>query len=145
MLHPLYRRRVITLTVLALFVASCANLSLKTKAVVSLQASMAATGAAQDYEISAYNAKTFASLNDQAHLAISKAFVTIFDIQAKTAIAVDAWRAGDPPPQALADYIRGINDALTVAKQVAPDAAGVVEQIQIALDAANKILTAMRS
>lgn len=144
-MHARVRARVISLTVLMLFVTACANMSLKTKAVASLQATMAATGSAQDYEVAAYHAKTFASLDDKAHLAISQAFVKIFDVQGKAAVAVDAWRAGEPPPQDLATYIRDISDALSVAKQVAPSATGVIEKIQAALDAANSILTAMRS
>lgn len=136
-----YRPYVLALALIA--AAACAHPSLKTTTVVTLQTTLAATGSAQDFEVAAYNAK-LPGLTDQAHLAISQAFVKIFDVQGKAAVAVDNWRAGDPVPADLTTYVQDITDALATAKQAAPGLTSIVDKIQFALDEAVKVLTIIK-
>ena len=138
-------RSYLTICLVALLCAGgCAHPGLKDQAIGKLQATVALTGTAQDYEIAAYHAKTFPALTDQAHVSIQQAFVKIFDVQGKAAVAVDAWRAGDPAPTDLQTYVTDIRDALAVAKQLVPQAAPLLDKIQAALDSAAQLYATLK-
>ncbi len=140
-------RRTLALTAYILLIGAvgCAHLEPKTQAINGLQATMLATGSAQDFEVAAYTNKTLPGYTDEQHLAMSQAFVKIFDVQAKAATALDAWRAGDPAPSDVVTYAAAIREALAVAQQVAPVMASpVAAKIQTALDAVQRVLTAMQ-
>ena len=140
---------------LLLLLAGCASLPLKQQAVVSLQASETALEAAHDLErgfcfvtpateAGGHCTNPLAAtlhLTDATHQRLADLFSRAFALEIKAAIALKAWRAGEPAPTDVAGYQKDISDILAVVKTLAPGAAPIVAKAQAAVDEAAKVAT----
>jgi hypothetical protein len=148
-------------TLPALFIAlalvsavSCASLSLKQNAVISLQASETALESAHDAErllCSPTADQTQAithcdgagaqalGLTDAKHQQPARLFSTAFGAEAIAANALTVWRAGDHAPSNVADYQKDLDDILALVQQTFPATHVTVTKAQAAVDEAAKI------
>jgi hypothetical protein len=96
------RRRVaLTLSLVIPVTTACASLPQKQRAVMTISSVEKALGSVQDFERSAYAAKTIPGLTPAVHGTVSKALSDAFGAQIVAAKAVKAWRAGEPAPTSL--------------------------------------------
>ena len=141
---------------LALTLSGCASLPAKEKAVESLQATEVALGAAQDAERALCNptaaasaptapivdctggASTAIGLTNARHQQIATALVKAFDAQAKAAVALRAWKAGDPVPTTVTDISTDAAAALAVVRQLLttnPQVTDIIAKLQAVMNA----------
>lgn len=142
---------------LGLGMAACASSGgprAKTNAVVSLQAAETLLEASHDAErllcngtanqlapIQHCNAQGIAlGLTDERHHQLAVFYAHAFDVQGKAALALKAWRAGDPAPATVAQYAKDAADIVDVANQIAPGNP-FVTKAQAALAQINQVLT----
>lgn len=111
------RHRVAVIVAAVIVLSACASVPLKQKATLGLQAAHTAVGTAQDTERALYAAKT-AGLTPEKHGQIAKLFEVYFGAEEKVAVALLAWRAGDPTPADLPTAMRALRDALNLAGQL---------------------------
>lgn len=130
------RRTHVYAVLVLLLVSACASMPVKQKAVLSLQSVQVALGAAQDLERAAYQQQTIPGLTADRHKVISQAFVVAFDTQIKTAMVLQAWKAGDPVPTSLSQLHAAATDVLTLVSQLVTNASqkDLVARAQEALD-----------
>lgn len=126
-------------------VAACASLPVKEQAVKTTQTAEIALGAAQDFERATFASGTAPWLTVERHQAISRAFSTAFGTQVKLAIALDAWRAGDPKPADIDQLTKDVNDTLKVIQAAIADnpkakgASDLLAKVQTIVDEVAKL------
>jgi flagellar hook-basal body complex protein FliE len=78
-----------------------------------------------------------AGVTDAAHQNADKALAAALDAQSKAAAAIQAWKAGDPPPPALHDLVVNVEAAQVAIQQLTgnPSAMKVADLLQQASDA----------
>lgn len=136
----------------------CGSIGLKQQAVITLNGSEAALEAAHDAErlVCSPTANQAAAithcdgplavqlgLTDAKHQALARAFSVAFEAQAKAAIVLQAWRAGDPAPASVSEYHQDVSDVLALVAQVFPTTHTVTTDAQQAVDKAAAILTTL--
>ena len=134
---------------------SCASLNLKQQAATDLQAVQTALGVAPDFERANYPAigldtpasdrlKSFCPtslvelpMTATKHQVISCFFALAFDAQVKAAVALLAWKPGDPSPLNIAVLQADVDLIFSVAQDVTPGLAQqqLVQQIHAAIEA----------
>lgn len=117
MLQTRHRRAAVSLALSLTLVASCASLQPKERAALTLNAVQTTASQVQDLEISLFNAQT-QGLTAERHVAFHRGLVRLFDAVERTAIALRAWRAGDPAPASLAEALVAAQETLAVLAQV---------------------------
>lgn len=137
-----------------LLLAACASLPVKQKAVVGLQASEMALESAHDIERSlcfvtpatesgGHCTNPLAAefkLTDALHQHMAGLFSHAFTIQIKAAMALQAWRAGEPAPDGVAQYRQDVQDILGLAQSLTgAGAQSFITKAQQAVDEAAKI------
>lgn len=127
-----------------LALSACASLSLKQRAVVSLQATHAALSAAQDFERQAYATHSVPGLTPLKHQELAMFFSHAFESEIKATVVLKAWKAGDPVPSSLAELQADSASALVVLKQLLPGSAGLVDKIQAIADEAFKVAALLK-
>lgn len=137
------------LVALIVMVSACASLPVKEKAVKSTQTVEIALGAAQDFERATFAAGTLPWLTVERHQAISRSFSNAFATQIKLAVALKAWRSGDPKPKDVDQLAVDVGEALTVIQQAtaggkltgpASDLVGKINKVMTEVAAVAKIL-----
>jgi hypothetical protein len=123
--------------------AACAHLGAKQKAVNGLRSTHLALSAAQDFERSAYNAKSIPGLTAQRHADISRAFSKAFANELVAGQALKAWRAGEPAPQSLVQLQKDVDDALVVAKAAVPSGGPLLDKVQAVFDEIARVAAAL--
>ncbi len=99
--------------VAVLSLGACASVGLKQQAVTGLQLAEASSGVAQDAERRLYATGSVKALTPAVHAAISRGFSTVFQDEHDAAVAMKAWRSGDPAPASLGALLRDASDAWT--------------------------------
>jgi len=132
------------LTSTVLTEGGCAKLNYKQTATNALQATHLALSSAQDVERQAYAAKAFPGLTDEKHREIAGFFAKAFDAEIKTADALIAWRAGDPPPASVAELQAVTHQTLEAAKAIVPAQAELISKIQVVVEQVAKVVLAFR-
>ena len=122
-------RTVAVLTV-ALLVSACAP-SLKERAVRQVQAVETVLETVQDTEISVYESGIAPALTLEKHQAVHRALVKGFDAVERAAIALRAYRAGDPVPNDVTSILEAAQETLTVLETVAPQAETLVAWVRV--------------
>lgn len=92
----------------------CAHIPVKQKATLGLQAAHTAVAGAQDIERGLYAAR-LAGLTPEKHGQFAGFFSAYFDAEQRVALALRAWRAGDPAPESLADAMTVLREAVDTA------------------------------
>ncbi len=140
------------------FVGACASLPpAKDVAIVGLQASEVALGAAQDNE----RALCFVSpqiesgphctnpiaagagLTDARHQSARDGFIAAFGVQKRAATALQLWQPGQPAPSDVASYQAALTQILNIAKVLDPNGQAFLDKAQSAVDEAAKAATAV--
>jgi hypothetical protein len=128
--------RLALVTALALVVSLGCSVSLKERAVRQVQAVDAVLSQTQDTEISLFESGTVSGLTADRHKRFHAALAKAFDGVERTAIALRAWRAGDPVPNDTASILEAANEALAVLGEIAPEAGGLLSVAQRWLETA---------
>lgn len=130
--YPLYLALVGSLALL--FVASCASVPRKEKALQVYQSIHASISSVQDAErllclpdatTPTHCTSTLApklGLTDAKHVDINAKLVKAFALEIQVGTALKAWRAGDPAPHGLSELSTVANEVLTVASALTDDA-----------------------
>jgi flagellar hook-basal body complex protein FliE len=123
-------------TLLALLLAgslsACASMPAKSQATEKLTATAQLLTAARDAERAAA-----AGAADAPHRTAEQALAAALDAQSKAAAAIQAWKAGDPPPPALHDLVVNVEAAQVAVQQLTgnPSVMKVADLLQQASDA----------
>jgi len=146
---------------LAFVLSACASLPPKEKATRGLGITETILGQAQDIERQLCNPALAAqtpppvithcegdlaakvNLTDERHKSFAQALSNAFGLQIKAATALQAWRAGDPPPADLSGLQTNIQEALTVVRQLAPASPRVQDLIGRLQEIIDTIVTAI--
>lgn len=150
---------VVMLLLLVGLVSACASLSVKERAVVTLNASEIALEGSHDAE------RLFCSpaadqtqpithcdselaqgigLSDERHQALARLYSRAFSAQILAARALQAWRAGDPAPASLAQYQAIVLDIIAEVTKLWPSVNAVVAKAREAGDSAAKTMEEIR-
>lgn len=128
----------------ALLLAGCASVPVKQRATLGLQAAHAAVGGAQDVERALYAAPG-AGITPETHGAFARFFERYFVAEERVAVALLAWRAGDPPPADLAEAVAVLREALATAGTLTDGAekASLVGKINGGIREVERVLAAL--
>lgn len=125
----------------------CANLPLKQKAVVGLQASETFLEASHNAERALCRpgadptkaiptcdglAAAEIGLTDARHQQLAGLYSRAFDLQITAATALKVWRAGDPQPTSLVEYERALNEIVNLIVQFMPASEPTAVQLEAA-------------
>jgi hypothetical protein len=126
---------------LAGLISAC-SASIKTQAVKGTQAAHAAVGSAQDTEIRLWASSEIPNYLEADRRAFHGALVKYFDAEAKVILALQTWRAGDPPPADLSAGLKALDEAIALLRKVGPAAlAPVLTYIESGSAALQGVLT----
>lgn len=147
----------IAVCVMFVSTSGCASVPIKEKMVTGLQVSETLLAQAQDTERFLCSPETSpgvpiqscqgatataAGLTTEKHRAISAALATAFAAQGQAAIAMQAWRSGDPVPTTLPALAQAVKEALQVVRQltVTAEVSSMLSRLQQLLDQTDQLL-----
>jgi hypothetical protein len=86
-----------------------------------------------------------AGLTDATHQAFEQTLTAAIDDQSKAVVAIQAWKAGDPPPPALHDLVVSVQAALVSLQQLTgnPSVTKIADSLQQAVNIVAAIQGAM--
>lgn len=163
MYRALYARRlVVWLTILVIAVAC--SVSLKQRAVRTVQTTQVTLAAIQDNEraicdperaqvrpqvpiTTCVESAVKAGLTTERHQNIAKGLAVAFGLQVKAATALQAWQAGQPPPKELDEMLSTLGSVLTVIRQITPatsEVSKVVADIQSISDQITQLINSLK-
>lgn len=119
-----------------LILAVGCSVPLKERAVRHVQALDLVLSHAQDAELSLYESGTVAALTPDRHKAFHAALYTAMDATERLAIALLAWRAGDPAPDDVASVLAAAKEALAALEAAVPEASAVLGHVRAWLETA---------
>ena len=86
-----------------------------------------------------------AGLTDARHQALERALTAALDAHSKAVAALEAWKAGEPPPPSLHEVVVSAEAALVAAQDLTPDASVsmIADSLRRAIDAVASVQGAL--
>lgn len=116
-----------SLLVVAFPLSGC-SVSHKGKVVNSYDAVQTALEGIQDVEQTTYDSKALAGLTPAVHAKVQRALAKAFDAQIQIGPALKAWRAGDPAPAGITQWLATVNEVVDAIEPLVPQSGNIGQQ-----------------